>query len=91
MMLLKIMKSGNSATLRIPTDTLKQLNLSIGDEVFMSTTEHGFSFEKAKKARDGWFIHVTPVCAEIEAKQMENDFSATHDDNLDDWTQNEEW
>jgi len=85
------MKSGNSATLRIPSEILKQLELSIGDEVVMSTTDKSMCFEKVTLPRAGWFDNISPECAAIEAKLMENDFSNAHNDGLDDWTLGEEW
>ena len=51
---MQIKKSGNSATLRIPTDVLTQLGLKIGEDVVMQVNDNGFSIEKISHPRDGW-------------------------------------
>ena len=86
-----IKRSGNSASLRIPSDVLKSLNLAIGDELSMTLTESGFSFEKIDEPRKGWFDAVTTEAAKSEAQTMENDFSALQAAQLDEWSSEYEW
>jgi antitoxin component of MazEF toxin-antitoxin module len=90
-MKVKIKKSGNSATLRIPSDVLKNLNLSIGEELSMSITDNGMSFEKIDAPREGWFDGICPITATNEAKMMEKDFGAVQNASLDDWDFGDEW
>ncbi len=84
-MRIQIKKSGNSAILRIPHDVLKELQLSIGENLEMNVTEKGLVFEKLEHPRKGWFDNVCPVEAKQEADLMESEFSETQQDNLDDW------
>ena len=90
-MKVEIKKSGNSAALRIPSDVLKELNLSIGEELNMNIINNGLSFEKISKPREGWFDGISSVVAKNEAEQMEGDFGTIQDSCLDDWIGSDEW
>jgi antitoxin component of MazEF toxin-antitoxin module len=90
-MIVQIKKSGNSAALRIPADVLRDLNLSIGEELSMSITDNGMSFEKISEPREGWFDGVCQISAKNEAEVMEQDFGAVQNTGLDSWGLGEEW
>lgn len=91
-MIVKICKSGNSATLRIPPDILKELNFAIGEELIMTTSNNMISFEKKSMPRDGWFDNISPIAARNEAEKMEQDFGNPDDFNqLDEWEHGDEW
>lgn len=90
-MKVQIKKSGNSASLRIPSDVLRDLDLSIGEELSMNITENGLSFEKIARPRKGWFDNVGSAAAAHEAKAMEQDFGGVQGTSLDDWDGGEEW
>lgn len=90
-MKVQIKKSGNSASLRIPSDVLRDLHLSIGEELSMTITENGLSFEKINHPRKGWFDNICSFSAENEAKNMEKEFGNVPDNSLDDWDFGEEW
>lgn len=90
-MKVQIKKSGNSASLRIPSDVLRSLNLSIGEELSMVITENGLSFEKVNQPRKGWFDNISAAAAANESKDMERDFGGVQSAALDDWELGEEW
>lgn len=90
-MKVQIKKSGNSASLRIPSDVLRTLDLSIGEELSMTVTENGLSFEKIEQLRKGWFDNIGESVATNEAQAMENDFGDLQGTSLDDWGLGEEW
>lgn len=90
-MRVQIKKSGNSAILRIPSDVLKELELSIGTDLSMTVTKNGLSFEKITQPRDRWFDDVCPKQAAHEGVMMEKEFGDIHSDGLDDWSLGEEW
>lgn len=90
-MKVQIKKSGNSASLRIPFDILRDLDLSIGEELAMTITENGLSFEKIEQPRKGWFDNVSAAAATSEAKSMEKDFGGIQRTSLDEWERGEEW
>lgn len=78
-MLIKIRKSGNSASFRIPADVLRELDLNIGDDMIMKTTKNMISFEKKPIPRDGWFDNIDPIAARNDADEMETDFQYLND------------
>ena len=86
-----IKKSGNSATLRIPSDVMKYLNLEIGEELTLNILEDALLFKKSTKARQGWFDNISTADAKEEAQAMEADFSAIQTESLDEWESGEEW
>ncbi len=86
-----ITKSGNSATLRIPPPILKEMDLSIGEELDMSVSETKISFEKQQPPRAGWFENVSPIVARIESEIMELEFGRCQSDCMDDWEHGEQW
>lgn len=90
-MKVQIKKSGNSATLRIPSDVLKNLKLSIGEDLLMNVTQKGMSFEKIEEPRKGWFDDICPITAKNEAMMMEKEFGSVQNTCLDDWDFDEEW
>lgn len=90
-MKIQIKKSGNSASLRIPADVLRTLDLSIGEELSMVVTENGLSFEKVQQLRKGWFDNIGASAAANEAQAMEKDFGGLQGTSLDDWGLGEEW
>ena len=90
-MKVQIKKSGNSATLRIPSDVLRNLDLSIGEELAMTITKKGLSFEKIEQPRKGWFDNIGSAVAANEAKAMEKDFGGVQSISVDDWDCGEEW
>ncbi|NLW06353.1 AbrB/MazE/SpoVT family DNA-binding domain-containing protein [Paenalcaligenes faecalis] len=90
-MKIEIKKSGNSASLRIPSDVLRNLNLSIGEELSMTITEKGLSFEKIDSPRQGWFDNIDSAASLREAKDMEKEFGHVQSADLDNWDSGEEW
>ncbi|PSW29243.1 hypothetical protein C9J19_07990 [Photobacterium phosphoreum] len=88
---MQIKKSGNSATLRIPTDVLTQLGLKIGEDVVMQVNDNGFSIEKISHPRDGWADNICPVAALIEAENMTAEYTHLSGEGLDKWENGEIW
>lgn len=90
-MKVEIKKSGNSATLRIPTDVLRSLDLVIGDEMVLNLTDQGLFFKKIENAREGWFDGIDDQAAKQAAESMEQDFSGIQNDGLDDLQNGDLW
>lgn len=86
-----IKKSGNSATLRIPSDVMKDLNLAIGEELTLNILDDALLFKKTSKARQGWFDNISAADAAEEAQAMEADFATVQSESLDEWELGEEW
>ncbi|UJF17762.1 hypothetical protein L0B53_12055 [Vibrio sp. SS-MA-C1-2] len=68
-MKVQIKKIGNSAALHLPSNILKQLHLSIGEELSISMTDNGMLFEKVAKPREGWFNGINQASAKSDAKK----------------------
>lgn len=90
-MKVSIRKSGNSAALRIPPTVLKEMNLTIGEDMNMVVEKDRITFEKTGSARAGWFDNVSVIAAEKESEIMESEFGAIMDENIDDIEGVTEW
>lgn len=83
-MVIELKKSGNSTSLRIPPEILKQLSINVGDKLNMTVIDGVIHIEKIAGVRDGWFDNINPISADNEAEQMNSDFGCCDFDGLGD-------